>query len=80
MTFLFSYVVRVIALEHIFLLWCALNCLILCSYVNYTDKSFSAILKCVFFGGVLSDINYEYLLMKLCEIIDRNGFGVGWDF
>ena len=57
-----------------------LYCEILCSYANYTDKSLSAFFEMCIFGGVLSDINYEYLLMKLCEIIDRNGFGVGWDF
>ena len=57
-----------------------LNCEILYSYANYTDKSLSAFFEMCIFGGVLSDINYEYLLMKLCEIIDRNGFGVGWDF
>ena len=54
-----------------------LNCEILCSYANYTDKSLSAFFEMCIFGGVSSDINYEYLLMKLCEIIDRNGFGVG---
>ena len=43
-------------------------------------KSLNAFFEMCIFGGVLSDINYEYLLMKLCEIIDRNGFGVGWDF
>ena len=31
-------------------------------------------------GGVLSDINHEHLLMKLCEIIDRIEFDLGWDF
>ena len=57
-----------------------LNYEILCSYVDYTDKSLSAIFEMCIFGGVLSDVNYEYLLMKLCEIMDRNGFEVGWDF
>ena len=35
--------------------------------------------KCVF-GGVLSDVNYEYLLIMLCEIIVKFGFEVGWYF
>ena len=47
---------------------------------NFIEEVFSAIFEMCIFGGVLSDIDYEYLLMKLCEIIDRNGFGVGWDF
>ena len=46
----------------------------------YVDQVESALLKSVFFGGVLSDINYEYLLIMLCEIIDRIGFEVGWYF
>ena len=35
--------------------------------------------KCIF-GSVLSDVNYEYLLNMLCEIIDRIGFDLGWNF
>ena len=65
--------------EHI-LLWGDLNWVILFVNVVYVDQGFSALLKSVFFGGVLSDVNYEYLLMKLREIIDRNGFEVGWYF
>ena len=38
--------------------------------------SLGTFLKSVFFGGVLSDEKYEYLLMMLCEIIDRIGFEV----
>ena len=78
---MFYYVVRVIGVYmDTFLLLCALNWGILCSYVNYVDQGLSAFLKSVFFGGILSDVNYEYLLMKLREIIDRNGFEVGWYF
>ena len=40
----------------------------------------STFLKSVFFGGVLSDVNYEYLLIMLSEIIDRIGFDLGWNF
>ena len=68
--------VRVIALEYI-LLWSDLNWGILCSYVNYIEQSLSAIFEMCIFGGVLSDINYEHLLMKLCKIIDRIKFEVG---
>ena len=58
------------------MLLCALNCLILCSYVNYIDQSFSTFFKKYIFGSILSDVNYGYLLMMLCEIIDRIVFGV----
>ena len=58
--------------EHI-LLWGDLNWVILFVNVVYVDQVFSALLKSVLFGGVLTDVNYEYLLMKLREIIDRNG-------
>ena len=54
-----------------------LNWVILFSYVNYIDQSLSTFFEMCIFGGVLSDINYEHLLMKLCEIIDRNGFRFG---
>ena len=40
----------------------------------------STFLKCVVFGGVLSDVNYSYLLLMLCEIIDRIGFEMGLNF
>ena len=65
--------------EHI-LLWGDLNWVIVFVNVVYVDQGISALLKSVFFGGVLSDVNYEYLLMKLREIIDKNGFEVGWYF
>ena len=54
-----------------------LNWVILFFYANYIDQKFSAFLKMCIFGGVLSDINYDYLLMKLCEIIDGGGFRLG---
>ena len=65
--------------EHI-LLWGDLNWGILFVNVVYFDKVLSAIFEIYIFRGVLRDINYEYLLMKLCEIIDRIGFDLGWDF
>ena len=40
----------------------------------YVEGGLSTFLKCVFFGGVLSGENYEYLLIMLSEIIDRIGF------
>ena len=46
----------------------------------YVDQVENALLKVCFFGGVLSDVNYEYLLIMLCEIIARIGFEVGWYF
>ena len=51
-------------------------------FVNmvYIDQNFNTFLKSVFFGGVLSDVNYEYLLIMLREIIDRIGFEVGGIF
>ena len=63
-------------LKHI-LLWSDLNWGILCSYVNYIEQSLSTLFEKCIFGGVLSDVNYEYLVMMLCEIIDRIGFGLG---
>ena len=54
-----------------------LNCVILFVNMVYIDQSLSAFLKMCIFGGVLSDINYDYLLMKLCEIIDGGGFRLG---
>ena len=78
--FLCSYVAHVTALEYIFLLFCALNCLILCSYVNYIEQSLNTFFKKCIFGSVLSDVNYEYLLIMWCKIIDRLGFGMGGIF
>ena len=46
----------------------------------YVDQGLSAIFEMCIFGCVLSDVNYEYLLIMLCEIIDRIGFEVGWYF
>ena len=51
--------------------------MVLCSYVNYIDQGLSTFFKKCIFESVLSDVNYEYLLMMLCEIIDRIGFEVG---
>ena len=65
-------------LEHILL--CDLNCEVLRSYINYTEQSLSTFFKKCIFGSVLSDVNYEYLLILLCEIIARNGFEVEWYF
>ena len=65
--------------EHI-LLWGDLNWVILFVNVVNVDQGFSAIFEMCIFGGVLSDVNYEYLLIMLCEIIDRIGFEVGWYF
>ena len=47
---------------------------------DYIDQSLSTFLKSVFFGGVLIDVNYIYLLLMLCEIIDRIESGVGENF
>ena len=54
--------------------------MVLCSYVNYIDQSFSTFFKKCIFESVLNDVNYEYLLIMLCEIIDRIGFDVGGIF
>ena len=54
--------------------------MILCSYVNYNDQSFSTFFKKCIFESVLNDVNYEYLLIMLCEIIARIGFDVGGIF
>ena len=54
--------------------------MVLCSYVNYVDHGLSTFFKKCIFESVLSDVNYEYLLIMLCEIIDRIGFEVGGIF
>ena len=54
--------------------------MVLCSYVNYIDQGLSTFFKKCIFGSVLSDVNDGYLLMMLCEIIDRIGFEVGGIF
>ena len=54
--------------------------MVLCSYVNYNDQSLSTFFKKCIFESVLNDVNYEYLLIMLCEIIDRIGFDVGGIF
>ena len=54
--------------------------MVLCSYVNYIDQGLSTFFKKRIFESVLSDVNYEYLLIMLCEIIDRIGFEVGGIF
>ena len=45
-------------------------------YVNadYVDQGLSTFFKKRIFGSVLSDEKYEYLLLMLCESIDRIGF------
>ena len=66
--------------EGIFIVLLFFKCVILFSYVNFLDQVLSTLFKKCIFEGVLSDVNYEYLLMMLCEIIDRIGFGVGENF
>ena len=48
--------------------------------MDYIEKSLSTFFKKCIFGSVLSDVNYVYLLIVLCEIIDRIGFDLGWNF
>ena len=61
-------------------MWGDLNWVMLFVNVVYVDQGLSALFEMCIFGGVLSDVNYEYLLIMLCEIIDRIGFEVGWYF
>ena len=51
-------------------------------YVNtyYVDQGLSTFFKKRIFGSVLSDEKYEYLLLMLCESIDRIGFWYWWFF
>ena len=51
-------------------------------YINtyYVDQGLSTFFKKWIFGSVLSDEKYEYLLLMLCESIDRIGFWYWWFF
>ena len=51
-------------------------------YVNtdYIEGGLSTFFKKWIFGSVLSDEKYKYLLLMLCESIDRIGFWYGWIF
>ena len=63
--------------ECIFIVLLFFKCVILFVNVVYIEQGFSTLFKKCIFGGVLSDVNYEHLLMMLCEIIDRIGFDLG---
>ena len=41
---------------------------------DYVQDGLSTFFKKCIFRSVLSDENYEYLLLMLCESIDRIGF------
>ena len=67
--------------ECIFIVLLFFKCVKLFVNVVYIEQVLSTLFKKFIFGGVLSDVNYEYLLMMLCEIIDRIGFGLDfWNF
>ena len=69
-----------VVFECIFIVLLFFKCVILFVNVVYIEQVSSTLFKKCIFGGVLSDVNYEYLSMMLCEIIDRIGFGLGLDF
>ena len=54
----------------IFIVLLFFKCTILIFDADYVDGLSTFFKKCIF-GSVLSDENYVYLLLMLCEIIDR---------
>ena len=56
--------------EYIFIVLLLFKCVI--SFVNadYVEAGLSTFFKKCIFRSVLSDVNYEYLLLMLCESID----------
>ena len=81
MIFLVCYVVRVIAVFLSTLYGLNdLNWWILYINTDYIDQGLSTFFKKWIFGSVLSDEKHEYLLLMLCESIDRIGFWYWWFF
>ena len=63
--------------ECIFIVLLFFKCVILIFNVAYVEDGLSTFLKKCIFRSVLSDENYEYMLLMLCGIIDRIGFWCG---
>ena len=63
--------------EYTFIVLLFSKCVILIFNVVYVEDGLSTFFKKCIFRSVLSDENYEYMLLMLCEIIDRIGFWCG---
>ena len=57
--------------ECIFIVLLFFKCTILIFNADYVEDGLNTFFKKCIFGSVLSDENYVYLLLMLCEIIDR---------
>ena len=60
--------------ECIFIVLLFFKCVILFVNADYVEDGLSTLFKKCIFRNVLSDVNYEYLLLMLFESIDRIGF------